>query len=258
MLPNLLDPARRRLRRFPSLPSNGRDGWEDNAPDLLLLCVLVCLLLANAGGAQTNTPTGGAQTNTPVSPPRSGLELPEFKVGGVKVGVAPLEVTDSSAGLPFEVRNTSEPAAAEEPDQRGEIVAAPVPFRSPTLGFGIAGGVGYLYRPSGMGTNVPSWVTGGGAFYAENGSWGAAAGHKMNLADDSWRLLGFAGYANLRYIPSGGCCARYGGRAPVAPGAVITSGVLDPGIGCRRAYRARQQESQQKDGPTNPGSVERG
>jgi len=193
MLPRLIHLARRSLHGRRSPPSNGRDGWGDEARGLLLRLVLVFLLLAEVAGAQTNGE---------VDPPSSGLKLPDLgslKVGGVQVGVAPVEVSGANAGLPFEVRNTSEPVAAPTPAQRGEIVAAPVPSLSPTFGFGIAGGVGYIYHPSGQGTDSPPWVTGAGAFYAENGSWGGGLGHKMNLAQDRWRLLGFGGYANVRY-----------------------------------------------------------
>jgi hypothetical protein len=145
---------------------------------------------------------GEAQTNADVAPPASGFKLPDpsaVKVGGVKVGVAPVQVTGGSGGLPFDVSNTSEPAAAPTATRRGEIVAAPVPFLSPTFGFGLAAGVGYIYHPAGPDPDTPPWSTGGGGSYAENGSWGAALGHKVNLAQDRWGVLGFAGYANVRY-----------------------------------------------------------
>ena len=155
--------------------------------------VLVFLLFAVTAEAQTN---GG------MSPPSSGLKLPDLdslKVGGVRIGVAPVDASAASGGLPFDVSNTSAPVSTPSLALRGEFVAAPVPFLSPTFGFGMAGGVGYIYHPSGQDTNSPPWVTGAGAFYAENGSWGGGLGHKMNLAQDRWRLLGFGGYANVRY-----------------------------------------------------------
>jgi outer membrane protein assembly factor BamA len=82
---------------------------------------------------------------------------------------------------------------------KGEFVAAPIPFLSPAIGFGIGLGAAYIYSPPFAGTNAPPWITGIGGFYSDNGSWGAGAAHKMNWNEDRWRLLGVAAHADLRY-----------------------------------------------------------
>jgi hypothetical protein len=89
--------------------------------------------------------------------------------------------------------------AGSTTSNRNEFVAAPIPFFSPSIGFGLGLGAAYLYHPTVAGTNAPPWVTGAGGFYSNNGSWGAGAAHKMNWGEDRWRFLGVAAYANLRY-----------------------------------------------------------
>ena len=143
-----------------------------------------------------------AQTNAAAPAKSSGLNLPDLdslKVGGVRIGVPPVDVSSTSGGMPFGVSGQATPVSEAGESQRGEFVAAPVPSLSPTFGVGIAAGVGYIYRPSGDDTNSPPWVTGAGGFYSESGTWAAGLGHKMNLAGDRWRLLGFAGYASVNY-----------------------------------------------------------
>ena len=117
--------------------------------------------------------TARAQTNTSAPAKTSAMKLPDLdslKVGPVKIGVPPVDVGGPGGGLPFEVGSTAGSAGSEDAAKRGEFVAAPVPFVSPTLGVGLAGGVGYIYRPSDATTNSPPWITGAGGFYSENGS----------------------------------------------------------------------------------------
>jgi len=87
----------------------------------------------------------------------------------------------------------------------GEWLMAPVPGYSPVFGFTLAGALAKIYRPENADQDSPAWLSGGGFFVAENKSWGLAAGHKMNVSDDAWRLLGAATYADLiyRYYGSG-------------------------------------------------------
>lgn len=162
-------------------------------PTSVLLLLLGFLLFGQSVRAQTNTPAPA--TDSPMKLP----DLDSLKVGPVKIGAPPVEVGGPGGGLPFEVSNASGATAAGDNAGRGEFVAAPVPFVSPTLGVGLAGGLGYIYRPFSDSTNSPPWITGAGGFYSENGSWAAGLGHKMNLAEDRWRLLGFAGYGSAHY-----------------------------------------------------------
>lgn len=108
-------------------------------------------------------------------------------------GLVSLEApgTSLSANVPLPAGGTS--------SNKNEFVAAPIPSLSPTFGFGLALGAAYIYHPFGAGPDSPPWMTGGGGFYTENGSWGAGVGHKMNWNEDRWRLLGALAYADLRY-----------------------------------------------------------
>jgi len=122
-----------------------------------------------------------------VSPSISGSS----DVGGQGLGSLDAPGSTFSASVPL-------PAGGES-SNKNEFVAAPIPSFSPTFGFGLALGAGYIYRPPGVGTNSQPWVTGGGGFYSDNGSWGAGAAHKMNWNEDRWRLFGALAYADLKY-----------------------------------------------------------
>jgi hypothetical protein len=77
-------------------------------------------------------------------------------------------------------------------------VAAPIPFLSPSIGFGVGLGAAYIYNPPFAEINAPPWVTGAGGFYSDNASWGGGVAHKINLSKDRWRLLGALAYADLK------------------------------------------------------------
>jgi outer membrane protein assembly factor BamA len=57
----------------------------------------------------------------------------------------------------------------------------------------------YIYKPASESPDSPPWTTGIAGSYSENGTWAAAAFHKMNLRNDTWRMLMAAGYANVNY-----------------------------------------------------------
>lgn len=81
----------------------------------------------------------------------------------------------------------------------GNFVGAPIPFSNPTIKSGIAGAIGYFYPQSEEERlNQPPSVTGGGAFYSSNDSWGLTAGHAAYLDNNSWIVKGGLGYAQLK------------------------------------------------------------
>lgn len=85
-------------------------------------------------------------------------------------------------------------------DSRGhEWLIAPIPSLNPSLGWTLTVPVAMLYQPGSGDPDAQAWVSGAGGFYAENGSWGAAVYHRMNLFDDRWRLQVAAAYADLIY-----------------------------------------------------------
>jgi hypothetical protein len=90
-------------------------------------------------------------------------------------------------------------ASADATAKSSEFVIAPLPVINPTLDYGVALVVGYLYRldPSDRVT-APSLTMGGG-FKTSNGSWGVAAAQQLHLHRDRYRVLGAAAYAGVNY-----------------------------------------------------------
>jgi len=136
------------------------------------------------------------------------LHLPDFDdvtVKGMKVSPQPSTYSDSGQGpLSLDAPGTSFSASVPMPSasttsNKSEFVIAPIPFYSPSIGFGVALGAAYIYNPGFAGTNSAPWITGVGGFYSDNGSWGAGAGHKMSWNDDKWRAFGAIAHANLNY-----------------------------------------------------------
>ncbi len=110
----------------------------------------------------------------------------------------PINSGDASlSALPEEVEdnvNALIPAAKNR-----EFVIAPLPSRSPTMGWTVALPAMVLYQPTGDTPGTPPWTTGVMGFYAENESWGGGVFHKMSLQGDRWRLGGVAFHGDLRY-----------------------------------------------------------
>jgi len=89
---------------------------------------------------------------------------------------------------------------AEPPQKRsGEFVIAPLPSRSPLLGWTLAVPAMYLYRPAQVSDTNSAWITGAMGLYTEDGGWGAGLFHKMSFGEDRWRLAAAAFYADINY-----------------------------------------------------------
>ena len=85
-----------------------------------------------------------------------------------------------------------------------DLVVAPIPGRSPQLGWTLALGAGYfIQNKSAEPTDHPS-ILGGFAMWAENGSYAYGAGGNFHLMDDRLRIKAGAAYADVTY--------RYYGR----------------------------------------------
>ena len=80
-----------------------------------------------------------------------------------------------------------------------DLVIAPVPGRSPQVGWSLALGGGLFFGGKGGESKVPPSILGGFAWYAENGSYAYGAGGKLNLLDDDLRVKFGAGYMDVRY-----------------------------------------------------------
>lgn len=149
------------------------------------------------------------ETNAPIVPPHRSFSWPDMgdaRVMGVRVSPGAAQPSEggnqglvSLDGLGTSIAATVPLPTSTAATNQDEFVVAPIPSYRPTFGWGLALGAAYIYRPDSVSTNSPSWVTGLGGFYTDNGSWGAGAAHKMNWSEDQWRLLGGFAYADLRY-----------------------------------------------------------
>ena len=130
------------------------------------------------------------------------LAAPVYAETDVAVGGIRLEQEANVAGVPGDVQDALEDAV--EPNQPGrkrnfEMVVAPIPSRSPLLGWTLSVPVMFLYRPPGADSQDQVWVSGAFGFYAENDSWGGGLFHKMSVGGDAWRLKGALFHADLNY-----------------------------------------------------------
>ena len=80
-----------------------------------------------------------------------------------------------------------------------DLVVAPIPGRSPQMGWNLAVAAGYFLTPKDDESDVPPSVIGAYGFIAENGSNVYGAGVKLNLLDDKLRVTAGGGYADVRY-----------------------------------------------------------
>ena len=80
-----------------------------------------------------------------------------------------------------------------------DLVVAPIPGRSPQMGWNLAVAGGYFLTPKDEKSDVPPSVIGAYGFIAENGSNVSGAGVKLNLLNDRLRVTAGGGYADVRY-----------------------------------------------------------
>lgn len=123
------------------------------------------------------------------------FELPASEMGN-SIADGGLELTDVN----FE-GNPLKRFAEKWPD---DLVIAPVPGRSPQVGWSLALGGGYFLGPRDEDSDVAPSIFGGFGWYAENGSYAFGAGGNLHLLDDDLRVKFGAGYMDVRY--------RYYGR----------------------------------------------
>jgi outer membrane protein assembly factor BamA len=80
-----------------------------------------------------------------------------------------------------------------------DLVIAPVPGRSPQVGWSLALGGGYFLATGDEDSDSPPSVLGGFAWFAENGSYAYGGGANLHLLNDNLRIKAGAGYMDLRY-----------------------------------------------------------
>jgi hypothetical protein len=80
-----------------------------------------------------------------------------------------------------------------------DLVIAPVPGRSPQVGWSLALGGGYFLDSKDEDDESPPSVLGGFAWYAENGSYAYGLGGNLHLANDDVRVKFGGGYLDVQY-----------------------------------------------------------
>lgn len=127
------------------------------------------------------------------------LPLPGLAETTIAPGALKLDKELQVAAVPGDTADEVEELAGKGKGSRRERVIAPMPSRSPLLGWTLAVPAMLLYKPSFAEEADSTWMTGAMAFYAENESWGVGAFHRMSTGGDKWRLLGAAFKADLNY-----------------------------------------------------------
>ncbi|RJF91110.1 BamA/TamA family outer membrane protein [Sphingomonas cavernae] len=93
------------------------------------------------------------------------------------------------------VEEMSEDAqAATKSRKKADLLIVPIPQSSPTLGSGLTLAAVLFYNPN---QSKDPWISGAGAMYTSNKSWGVAAFHSMALSKDRFKVLAMAGYADI-------------------------------------------------------------
>jgi len=80
-----------------------------------------------------------------------------------------------------------------------DLVVAPIPGRSPQLGWSLTLGAGYFLNSKKEDSESPPSILGGFAMASENGSYAYGGGAYLHLMDDKLRIKAGAAYADLRY-----------------------------------------------------------
>jgi len=104
---------------------------------------------------------------------------------------------------------TSKSAHAVAPDlrddelklklQKGDFVVVPIPISNPTLDTGLVVGAAYFYSQSEQQKKMqPASMTAAAGMYTSNDSAAFGVGHQSYWDEDTWRLGGAVGYANLK------------------------------------------------------------
>ena len=80
-----------------------------------------------------------------------------------------------------------------------DLVVAPIPGRSPQLGWQLSLGVGYFLESKDEESDKPPSILGGFGMTAENGSYAYGGGAYLHLLDDDLRIKAGAAYADINY-----------------------------------------------------------
>jgi hypothetical protein len=99
--------------------------------------------------------------------------------------------------------------------ENGKLVVVPIPVSNPTIGTGLAAGVGYLFN---LDPVSKASVIGGGGLKTDNGTWAGAVAASLYLAKNTWQVK--AGYAyfdaNVQFYGIGGEAGDSGVALPIS------------------------------------------
>jgi len=162
-----------------------------------------------AAGAQTPPPPTQAPTAEGGQSPASSGEAPPVLVWPTPEGagrasassqptVPDLATSESTAPASTQAKQASAEARKKKLEGGKPIfIAAPIPSRSPALGFGLTLVAGLLFKPDRSDKVSPLSMVGIAAFRAENRSQGLALGGHLYLKEDRYRVLGALGNAEI-------------------------------------------------------------
>lgn len=106
------------------------------------------------------------------------------------------ELADSSTA---KTKPTKDPAAKPKKQKRGSLIPAPIPITSPTLGYGMILGLGYVFQLKKSDTVSPPSVIGGAAAFTNSGSRGFAVGAHLYLAENKYQTTIAFGSGRANY-----------------------------------------------------------
>ncbi len=113
---------------------------------------------------------------------------------------ADIAVLDGDGGLDVaDVDFVGNPAKSWFEKWPADLVVAPIPGRSPQLGWKLTLAGGYFLNSRDEESETAPSIVGGFAMVAENGSYAYGAGGNFHLLDDKLRVKVGAGYADVRY-----------------------------------------------------------
>ncbi|HSP18148.1 MAG TPA: BamA/TamA family outer membrane protein, partial [Myxococcaceae bacterium] len=87
----------------------------------------------------------------------------------------------------------------EEKTGKPSFIAVPLPNSNPTLGTGLGAAGILFFRPSKKDAVSPSSTLGVGGMYFDTKSWALAAGGRVILKEDRWRITAALAAADFRY-----------------------------------------------------------
>jgi len=157
----------------------------------------VVLLLLLAGASHPAMTQQQSEDEQPAASSGEQSAEPEGEGGsGGLFGAIPEVAGGPSTGL---VGGVESAPRGEQTYEGGELVIAPIPISNPTVGTGVVGLAGYIYRLDKDDAVSPPTMTGVAAGATSNKTWVVAAMHEMAFHQDRFRAKLLGGVGNINY-----------------------------------------------------------